>query len=240
MSAGKHQARWTPPPNWPPPPAGWSPPQGWQSDPAWGPAPPGWNFYPDDRSAMSSTTLKIVAGLIGLLFFGGCVSSLAGEDAEDTVTQGAPAPTALTTPSPHVSPPPSYAGAKERDKVAAPGTAVDLSDWTTTTTPLTQTSDVFDRAVICSNVTLVNRDDEQQEYSSWSWKLQSPNGSVVDATYAGGEDDLESAGLAPGGTVVKRVCFEDEGVGAGPYVLHLQQRGQRRLAEQALEAAGAC
>jgi membrane protease YdiL (CAAX protease family) len=37
--------RFTPPPNWPAPPADFVPPPGWQPDPAWPPAPPGWNFW---------------------------------------------------------------------------------------------------------------------------------------------------------------------------------------------------
>lgn len=41
-------ARFNPPPNWPPPPAGWTPPPDWQPDPAWGPAPQGWQFWVEE------------------------------------------------------------------------------------------------------------------------------------------------------------------------------------------------
>jgi len=41
--------RFTPPPGWPPPPAGFVPPPGWRPDPSWPPAPPGWNFWQPAR-----------------------------------------------------------------------------------------------------------------------------------------------------------------------------------------------
>jgi uncharacterized protein len=41
--------RFTPPPGWPPPPAGFLPPPGWRPDPSWPPAPPGWNFWQPAR-----------------------------------------------------------------------------------------------------------------------------------------------------------------------------------------------
>ncbi len=41
----KNQARFNPPPGWPPAPPGWVPPPGWEPDPDWPPAPPGWEFW---------------------------------------------------------------------------------------------------------------------------------------------------------------------------------------------------
>ncbi len=72
--------------------------------------------------------------------------------------------------------------------------------------------------VICSDVTMVNSDDERQEYHGLSWEMQTPNGNVQTMTYTG-DNDLESGGLVPGGSISKRVCFDDEGTGAGQYLL---------------------
>jgi hypothetical protein len=39
--------QFSPPPGWPPAPAGWTPPPGWQPDPSWPPPPPGWQLWVD-------------------------------------------------------------------------------------------------------------------------------------------------------------------------------------------------
>ena len=38
----------TPPPNWPAPPAGWTPTPTWRPDPAWGPVPDGWQLWVEE------------------------------------------------------------------------------------------------------------------------------------------------------------------------------------------------
>ncbi len=175
----------------------------------------------------------IPGALVALSIFG---SAGGGSDTVETDTfaeapvaapaeVAAPAAPKAAAPKPAApkpaAPKPQYPGAQEDDTVVAAGAAVKLSGWTTTATPLTRTTGSIDDAIICSNVTMVNRDDETQDYNSLSWKLQAPNGSVVDTTYTG-QNDLEFAGLAPGGQVSKRVCFDDEEFPPGQFVLSWQ------------------
>jgi hypothetical protein len=137
-------------------------------------------------------------------------------------TTAAPKPAA---PKPAAAPPkpkaPTCVGATDDDTAVAAGQPIELSGWTTTATPLARTAGPFGGEILCSSITLADNDDEQQEYCSLSWKLQSPNGSVIDSNYQG-ENNLESAGPAADGTVTKDVCFDDEGAGAGRYDLSWQ------------------
>lgn len=117
---------------------------------------------------------------------------------------------------------PSYPGAKDEDKAVAPGQPVNLSGWSTTAAVLKRTPDGFGNRNLCTTVTMVNRDDEQQEYSPLSWKLQVPGGNVQDMTFTGDDKELGSNGLAPGGRVQALVCFDDKKAGAGLYILSWQ------------------
>lgn len=61
---------YSPPPNWPQPPAGWIPPAGWQPDPAWGPAPEGWTFWEERRANPWAWPYAFVGALtVALAFF---------------------------------------------------------------------------------------------------------------------------------------------------------------------------
>ena len=64
------QARFNPPPNWPPPPPGWIPPTGWVPPPDWPPAPPGWQWwFPESRHPPTSrqkARLLLAIGCAGL------------------------------------------------------------------------------------------------------------------------------------------------------------------------------
>lgn len=130
------------------------------------------------------------------------------EDKDDAQGDGAPAGSQSATKSAAAKDPApaTYAGAKKGDKLAVGG-KVELSGWTATAGPL-KPGDATLAKTICTAVTLFNRDDEQQEYSQLSWKLQSPSGVVDDATFTGSDNMLEgSAGVAPGGTAQGDVCF---------------------------------
>lgn len=143
-------------------------------------------------------------------------------ESEAPAESEAAAPAEPAEPAAAPEPPkPQYAGALEKDKVAEPGGSIDLSGWTVTASALTPKESAFGTQNYCTDVTMVNRDDEQQEYNGLSWKLQTPNGNVQDMTFTG-ESDLTSGGLAPGGNVSKQVCFEDQEAGAGQYVLTWQ------------------
>ena len=147
------------------------------------------------------------------------VNSGGGDDTVNTADSGNAAADAPKQDAPKAEDPkPKYAGALKDDKVAsAPGAEISLSGWTTTASALKPTENPLGTN-LCSNVSMTNRDDKQQEYNGLSWKLQTPNGNVQDITF-GGENDLSTGGLAPGGNVSKTVCFEDQNAGAGQYIL---------------------
>ena len=181
-------------------------------------------FYKKKRVIIPGAILGL--GLLGSLGGGGgddtVETDAGGAASEAPAATGASEAPAPPPAAPAEPPKPTYAGATDNDTVAASPTApLELSGWTTTVTPLARTTSDLQQDVLCTNVTLANNDDEQQEYSSLSWKLQYPNGSVLDTTY-GGNNDLSSAGLAPGGTVTQTACFEDTGAGPGQYILSWQ------------------
>nr|WP_231126465.1 DUF4352 domain-containing protein [Motilibacter aurantiacus] len=145
-------------------------------------------------------------------------------EAAPATTQAAPATTEAAPPPP---PPPveiTYPGKKDGDTAVKAGESVKLSGWTATTTPLKQVSVDFLGEHLCTNVTLVNRDDDQQEWNTLSWKMQTPNGAVLDMAFTADDKDLDVAGggLAPGGKITGRVCFEDKDAGKGDYVVFWQ------------------
>ena len=95
--------RYSPPPNWPPPPAGWAPSPGWQPDPAWGPPPPGWQLWINDRPARAappSRTVLVIGGALAALvvFIAGVGVGAAGDATSPPQAEAAfSAPTATVT-----------------------------------------------------------------------------------------------------------------------------------------------
>lgn len=166
---------------------------------------------------------KIVSGLAALFLLIAVVSVASsgggGKDTVDTADSGNTTADAPKQDAPQAeAPKPQYAGALKDDKVAsAPGAEISLSGWTVAASALKPTKTPLGTN-LCSNVSMTNRDDKQQEYNGLSWKLQTPNGNVQDITF-GGDNDLLSGGLAPGGNVSKTVCFEDQNAGPGQYIL---------------------
>jgi len=176
---------------------------------------------------------KILSGLGALILLGVILSAASGGGSTDDTTNASDdattedadttnkAPAAPAPAAEKAAPKVKYAGQLDDDKLAggtgAPGGTVSLSGWTVSATALKKTSTDFSKN-ICTDVVMTNRDDKQQEYNGLSWKMQTPGGDVQDITFTG-ENDLTSGGLAPGGKVAKRVCFEDKAAGAGQYVL---------------------
>lgn len=212
-------------PGWGPPQG--PPPQGWPQGQPWGPQQP----QQDKKSIFKRWWFWV--GAILLIAIIASAGSGSGGDADnaastsDTTDQQPAADPAAEAPAAEEPAPPAepaspeYAGKLKEDKVAQPGGEVMLSGWTVTASALESVSSDFGSDNLCSNVSMTNRDDEQQEYNGLSWKLQTPNGNVQDMTFTG-ENDLMTGGLAPGGNVSKRVCFEDQGAGPGQYILSWQ------------------
>jgi hypothetical protein len=89
----------------------------------------------------------------------------------------------------------------------AAGQAQVNDDVTLTATAL-KASTSFGQKVLCTTVTYKNGSKSQASYNQFDWKLQDPNGAIVDSTLAEG-NTLNSGNLAAGGTVSGGVCFKN-------------------------------
>ena len=68
-------------------------------------------------------------------------------------------------------------------------------------------SDFEKNGYVMADVTILNRDDRAQPYNTFDWKLQTPNGQVVDPTFSSA-DQLGSGDLVSGGNVAGKLVFE--------------------------------
>ncbi len=107
-----------------------------------------------------------------------------------------------------------YAGRpdiKKGDKELPIGTAVELSGFTTNvqSASFTQKLSTFEeKGYVVADVSILNRDTKAQRYSSADWKIITPQGQIIDATFTSIDGALNSADLASGGNVSGKVVFE--------------------------------
>lgn len=125
---------------------------------------------------------------------------------------------AATSPAASKPAAPSFPGEKGNDKVATPGGEVKLSGWTTTAAALTKVTDDAFGPQLCTNVTMVNRDDKSQSYYVYGWKLEAPSGDTKDVAISAHNNDWGNGDLAPGGSKSGTICFDDPGQ-PGSYVV---------------------
>ena len=209
-------------------PQGWGPPQG--QPPAGG---------PPAKKPLWKKKRVWIPGVILLLFIIGSATGNGSKKPDASTTAAAPAatsaapaqpsaaatsvapPPAATSAAPPAAPAVTFPGQLKDDKLAggSGGSAapVELSGWTTTATALNKQNTGFSK-IVCSTVTLANRDKKAQSYSITSWKLQTPGGNVQDVNFQGDKILQGNGSLIPGGTVTGSVCFDDPGQ-AGQYVL---------------------
>lgn len=103
---------------------------------------------------------------------------------------------------------------QDEDNEAAMGESVQLSGYTATLTSASYgKQELMDTDLVTVNVKIENRDDSAQAYNTFDWKIQTPNGQVLDPTFVA-ENSLGSGDLVGGGTVEGNVGFE---VGPGTY-----------------------
>lgn len=103
---------------------------------------------------------------------------------------------------------------QSEDKEAAVGDSVQLSGYTATLHGAEMRTSPLDEELVVIQVSIENRDDEAQPYNLFDWRIQTENGQVLDPTFSGGDNDLESGDLVSGGTVEGEVPFD---VGPGTY-----------------------
>lgn len=105
---------------------------------------------------------------------------------------------------------PGRADAQDEDQERNIGDSAKLSGYTATVTAAAfqqSISDFEDSGYVVTDVTIENRDDGAQAYNVFDWKLQTPNGQVIDPGFTSA-DTLGSGDLVGGGTVSGKVAFE--------------------------------
>ncbi len=160
--------------------------------------------------------LTAVGALLGLSVGG---TALNGEQPPG------PSPTSTSSPKPRATPPTAAAasgltfpGKKDRDVAVKPGDEVQLSDWATTAGALKSRTDPGFGKQLCAPVTMLNRDDSAQDYSSFSWQLQGPSGDTRDLAISESNNAFGSGTLAPGGKKTGTLCWDNPGE-SGTYVV---------------------
>jgi hypothetical protein len=99
---------------------------------------------------------------------------------------------------------------QREDQEVAVGGSVRLSGYTATVVAAMfqpTLSEFEEQGYLVADVSVENRDDEAQPYNTFDWKLQTPNGQVIDPTFTSA-NQLGSGDLVKGGTVSGRVVWE--------------------------------
>lgn len=105
---------------------------------------------------------------------------------------------------------PGRPDSQKEDQERNIGESARLSGYTGTVTAASfkqSVSDYEKDGYISIDVTIENRDDKAQPYNTYDWKLQTPNGQVIDPTITTGQT-LGSGDLVQGGKVSGQVVFE--------------------------------
>lgn len=117
--------------------------------------------------------------------------------------------------------PPAFPGATADDVVVQAGGAVDASGVSVTTTALSPGDSTLGET-LCTAVTYNNGGDSAARFSLIDWKLQDPNGTILNTGFAGSDNPLSTGEIAPGGNASGDVCFDaPQGNPSGQYVVLL-------------------
>jgi hypothetical protein len=117
--------------------------------------------------------------------------------------------------------PPAFPGAASGDVVAQAGAAVDVDGLTMTVTALTPGDDTLGDT-LCTTVSYANGTSAAASFSLFDWKLQDPNGTILNTGIVGSQNPLSTGEIAPGGNASGDVCFDaPQGSPSGQYVVLL-------------------
>ena len=190
--------KWYPPqPVAPPPP----PPPGAYPAPAYAPAAP-----PVKKSNKGCLiAVLVVFGIFALVVVGAVVAiTFLGQEASERIED-----LEAATENPAVDP--SNPDAQEEDQNVEIGESVELSGYTTTVESAQfteQLSELETEGYLIADVHVFNRDDEAQPYNLLDWRLQTPNGQILDPTFTSADGALSAGELIKGGNVRGKVIFE--------------------------------
>lgn len=116
---------------------------------------------------------------------------------------------------------PAFPGATTDDVVAQPAASVDVDGLTVTAAALVAGDDVLGET-LCTAVSYANGTGSATTFSVFDWKLQDPNGTILDTGFVGSPDALGTGEIVPGGTATGDVCFDaPRGDPSGRYVVLL-------------------
>lgn len=158
---------------------------------------------------IAGTVLGVIAvalGIFGMITVFGAVEQL-GRD-----LQGVPP---VVQPAQPGAAPIGGAEPAPGGTTAAAGDRVTVGDLTLVVEPLEDAELPFGGgSAACSTVSYENTGTATAPYNLFDWSIQSPQGTVTSPTFAGGDNDLGSGELVPGGQVSGRVCFEGSADGS--------------------------
>lgn len=117
------------------------------------------------------------------------------------------------------SAPPAFPGATPEDLVAQPGETVESDGLSMGATALVEGDSTLGET-LCTTVAYGNGGDSAAQFSLIDWKLQDPNGTILNTGFTGSSNTLSSGEIAPGGTASGDVCFDaPQGSPSGQYVV---------------------
>ena len=117
--------------------------------------------------------------------------------------------------------PPAFPGATSDDVVVQAGEAVDASGVSVTTSALEEGDSTLGET-LCTTVGYTNGGDSAARFSLIDWKLQDPNGTILNTGLLGSDNPLSTGEIAPGGNASGDVCFDaPQGNPSGQYVVVL-------------------
>jgi hypothetical protein len=111
---------------------------------------------------------------------------------------------------------PNRPDAQDKDHEAAIGQGAELRGRTATVTSANfqpSLSQFENDGYIVADVTILNRNSDAQPYNLLDWRIQTPNGQVLDPAFTALPDQLQSGDLVGNGTVNGKVVFK---VGSAP------------------------
>lgn len=106
---------------------------------------------------------------------------------------------------------PSNPDGQEEDQNVELGESVELSGYTTTVESAEfqeQVSELETEGYLAIAVDIRNRDDKAQPFNVLDWRLQTPNGQILDPTFTSADGALSAGDLIEGGNVQGKVFFE--------------------------------
>jgi hypothetical protein len=180
-----------------------------------------WQSPPEKKKFYTRVWFWLLVAMVVL--FGGCSAIVFGTAKAVTDATNHLTPNGTTSGGPPATNPgcaknpPAYPDQqKAHDCVALPDGSASLAGASVTAANWARSQDSIGISHICAGVTIKNNNTSTISFSEFEFKLQSPTGTVTDATISL-SNSLSSGDLVPGGTASGDVCFEDPGA-TGTYV----------------------